>query len=368
MLTQQDLQELIGFRSPHPVLSVYLHVDPTSGSSDTHKLRLRQMLKELGPPASADAEAVIRYLEHEHGWGSRSLAVFSCLPEGFFRAYGLMVPLRSRARYVEQPYVKPLADLLDSYGDYGVALVDQIGVRLFHFHLGELREQDVARGEGVRRVKRGGGSQSAGRRGGTAGQTRHAGNVTDRNLQEAADFAAAFFQSQRVRRILLGGTEDTLARYVPLLPKSWRSLLIGTFAVDRTAGHAQVLEKAMSVAQRVERQQKERTVDALVTSAAKGREAVAGLSETLEAAHAGRIHTLLFRDGLRTPGFRCTGCGYVRLDVVPACPFCGRDLESIADVVEFVVRRVLAEGGEVEVLPQNLGPGLAGGIGAFVRF
>ena len=368
MLTQQDLQELIGFRSPYPVLSVYLHVDPTSGSSDTHKLRLRQMLKEVGPPASADAEGVIRFLEHEHGWASRSLAVFSCLPEGFFRAYGLMVPLRSRARYVEQPYIKPLADLLASYGDYGIALVDQTGVRLFHFHLGELTEQDVARGEGVRRVKRGGGSQAAGRRGGSAGQERHAENVADRNLQEAADFAASFFQSQRVRRILLGGTEDTLARFVPLLPKSWRSLLIGTFAVDRNAGHAQVLEKAMSVAQRVERQQKERTLDDLVTSAAKGREAVVGLSETLEAAHAGRIHALLFRDGLRAPRFRCTGCGYARLDAVPACPFCGQGLESIADVVEFAVRRVLAEGGEVEVLPETLGRDLTGGIGAFVRY
>ncbi len=51
MLTEHDLQELVGFRSPHPVLSLYLHVDPTTGSSDTHKLRLRQMLKELGPAA-----------------------------------------------------------------------------------------------------------------------------------------------------------------------------------------------------------------------------------------------------------------------------------------------------------------------------
>lgn len=368
MLTQQDLQELIGFRSPHPVLSVYLHVDPTSGSSDTHKLRLRQMLKELGPFAAADAEAVIRFVEHEYGWASRSLVVFSCLPDGFFRDYGLMVPLRSRARYVEQPYVKPLADLLDSYGDYGVALVDQIGVRLFHFHLGELREQDVSRGEVVRRVKRGGGSQAAGRRGGAAGQTHHAENVTGRNLQEAATFATSFFQAQHVRRILVGGTADTLARFVPLLPKTWRSLLIGTFTVDKTAGHAQVLEKAMSIAQRVEHRHKERAAEALVTSAAKGREAVAGLSETLQAAHAGRIHTLLFRDGLRTPGYRCTGCGYVRLDAVPRCPFCGQGLESIADVIEFAVRRVLAEGGEVEVLPANIGKSLEGGIGAFMRY
>ena len=90
MLTEHDLQELVGFRSPHPVLSLYLHVDPTAGSSDTHKLRLRQMLKELGPAAAVDAQAARRFVEHEYGWSSRSLALFSCAPASFFRAYGLM--------------------------------------------------------------------------------------------------------------------------------------------------------------------------------------------------------------------------------------------------------------------------------------
>jgi membrane-associated protease RseP (regulator of RpoE activity) len=80
VLTEHDLQELMGFRSPHPVLSVYLHVDPTAGSSDTHKLRLRQMLKELGPGAAVDAQAVQSYVEHEYGWSSRSLALSPVRP------------------------------------------------------------------------------------------------------------------------------------------------------------------------------------------------------------------------------------------------------------------------------------------------
>lgn len=368
MLTRMDLQELIGFRSSHPVLSVYLHVDPTAGSSDTHKLRLRQMLKELGPPASADAEAVCRYLEHEHGWASRSLAVFSCNPERYFRAFDLMVPLRSRARFVERPYLKPLADVLDAYGDYGVALVDQVGVRLFHLHLGELREQEVARGQAVRHIKRGGGSQAVGRRGGPAGQTRRAEGVSDRNLQESAGMATAFFQAQGVRRVLLGGTEDTLARFTPLLPKSWQSLVIGAFPIDMTAGQAQVLDRAMTVAKREEQRSKERLVEALVTAAAKGREGVVGLAATLEATHAGRVQTLVFRDGLRSPGYRCSACGNVRLEPADRCAFCGKGMEAIADVVEFAVRRVLAEGGEVEVLPPDAGHRLEDGIGALLRY
>jgi len=368
MLAEHDLQELMGFRSMHPVLSVYLHVDPTAGSGDTHKLRLRQMLKELCPAASADAQAVLRFVEHEYGWSSRSLALFSCAPDGFFRSYALMVPLRSRARFVDRPYLKPLADLLASYGDYGVALVDQRGVRLFHFHLGELREHEAALGEAVRRVKRGGGSQAAGRRGGSTGQTRRAEGVVERNLQVSARFAAGFFRERKVHRILLGGTEETVAQFTALLPKAWQGRVIGSFHVEMEAGHAPVMERAMSVAQRVEREREARLADSLVTAAAKGREGVAGLHATIAAVLAGQVQTLVFRDGLCAPGWTCTGCGSVGVDPAPACPFCGKGLEPIADVVEHAIRRVLAEGGEVDVLPSETGRGLAGGIGAFLRY
>jgi peptide subunit release factor 1 (eRF1) len=368
VLTEHDLQELIGFRSPHPVLSVYLHVDPTAGSSDTHKLRLRQMLKDLGPAAAVDAQSILRFVEHEFGWSSRSLALFSCAPASFFRAYGLMVPLRSRARFVDRPYLKPLVDLLDSFGDTGVAVVDQRGVRLFHFHLGELREQGTALGEAVRRVKRGGGSQAAGGRGGSAGRTRHAEGVAERNLHDSARIAAAFFQEQKVRRILLGGTEDTLPPFTALLPKAWQSLVIGTFHVGMDAGPSQVMERAMAVALRVEREREARIADALVTAAAKEREAVAGLPATLSAIFAGQVQTLVFRDGLRAAGWACTGCGCVGVDPAPACPFCGKRLEPIADVVEHAVRRVLAEGGEIDVLPPDGDGEIPGGIGAFLRY
>jgi hypothetical protein len=368
VLTEHDLQELIGFRSLHPVLSVYLHVDPTGGSSDTHKLRLRQMLKELGDGAAVDAQAVQNFVEHEYGWSSRSLALFSCAPAAFFRAYGLMVPLRSRARFVDRPYLKPLVDLFDSFGNIGVAVVDLRGVRLFHFHLGELREEGGALGEPVRHVKRGGGSEMPGRRGGIAGRTRHAETVVERNLQDSARIAAAFFQDQKVRRILLGGTEETLAPFTALLPRIWQAMLLGTFHVGMDAGSSQVMERAMAVAQRAEREKEARIAEALVTAAAKGREAVAGLSATLSAVVAGQVQTLVFRDGLRAAGWVCTGCGSVGVDPAAACPFCGKRLEPITDVVEHAVRRLLVDGGEIEVLPANGDFEIPGGIGAFLRY
>ncbi len=367
MLTDRDLKELIDYRPGSPVLSVYLNVDPAAGPADVHRLRLRQMLKSVGC-APVDEQAVERYIEREYDGSGRSLAIFSCQAEGFFRAYSLMVPVRSRARVMDRPYVKPLADLLDHYGGYGVALVDKQGARLFHFHLGELTEQEGTLGETVRRTKRGGGSTAPGRRGGTAGQTRYAEEVAERNLKEAARFAARFFDERRVRRVLIGGTDENVSLFRAQLQKAWQSLVVGSFPMEMTAGHAQVLARAMDVVQLAERESEARHVQAVITAAAKGREGVVGLDGTLSAAHEGRVQTLVLSEGFRAPGYRCLGCGFLTVQQPEQCPFCGRTFERIDDAVEMVVRKAMADGGEVEVVRGNAELDRAGRIGALLRY
>lgn len=169
------------------------------------------------------------------------------------RVYPLAVPVRSRLRVSDRPHLKPLADLLDSYGGYGVVLIDKQGARFFHFHLGQLQEQEGVMGKTVRRTKHGGGSQAAGRRGGAVGQTGDVQEVTERNMREAVDFAIHFFAEKNVRRIVLGGTEDNVAFFRNQLPKAWQSLVIGSFQISMLATHTEVLERAMQIGEEVER-------------------------------------------------------------------------------------------------------------------
>ena len=368
MFTERDLRELIEYRPGHPVLSAYLDVDPAAGTTEAHKLRLRQMLKDLEGCQPADIQAAERYLDYQYDWSGRSLALFSCQPERFLRAYPFAVPVRSRARCMDRPYVKPLADILDRYGGYGVALVDQQGARLFSFHLGELREQEGTVGEAVRKTKRGGGSSAPGRRGGAVERVPDAEEVADRNRKDAAKFAAGFFQDNLVRRVLIGGTEENVSRFRGMLPKKWQSLVEGTFAMDMTAGHAQVLDRATQVVAGRERERQARMVTSLITAAAKGREGVVGLDDTLSAVHEGRVHTLVLNDGYRAPGYRCTGCLFVTAESLTACPFCGHGFEKIEDAAELAVRKVMVDGGEVEVVHGSPELQRAGEIGALLRY
>jgi rubrerythrin len=366
MLSENNLQELLNFQAKHPVISVYLHTDPTTGNAETYKLHLRSLLKPLEYPE--DIEAIERYFDHQYDWNGWSVAVFSCASENFFRAYPLAVPIRSRVRTGLNPHVKPLANVLNFYGGYGVVLVDKQGTRVFYFHLGELVEQEGYLGEEVHHTKRGGASTVPGRMGGVAGRTNYEAEVTERNMKEAVAFAARFFADYHVRRIVLGGTDDNIALFRSLLPKSWQSLIVGAFPIRMNAPKDEVLARAMQIGRESELQHEQHLVDVLQTSAAKRHGGVIGLDDSLKAVHDGRIHTLVIRDGYRAPGYQCTGCGYLTGHAHASCPFCGATFKQIPDAVELAVRTVMQQGGEVEVL-QNEQPGeKLGYIGALLRY
>jgi peptide chain release factor subunit 1 len=366
MLTGKNIRELLEYKSDFPVLSLYLNADPSSGSADTHKQHLRNLLKQVD--LTQDVEVVERFFDHQFDWSGRSVAVFSCEPQDWFRFYSLAVPLRSRIRVSDRPHVKPLADVLDAYGGYGVALIDKQGARLFYFHLGELREQEGVLGKVVRHTKRGGGSQSPGRRGGVSGQTNYAEEVAERNIKDAAEYAARFFSENNVRRILVGGTEDNTAAFLNQLPKAWQSLVVGTFPMSMIASHSEVMERAMQIGHQAERTREEKLIKTVITNAAKGRGGVVRLDATLGAVHEGRVHTLLIREGLREPGRRCVVCGYITAHKIDKCPFCGGEVEKIPDAVELAVRKVMQSGGEVEVLHDDMDLGKHEHIGALLRY
>ncbi len=366
MFTEHDLRELLDFKTEHQVLSVYLNTDPTQGSADAYKLRLRSMMKDI--ELKNDVQNIESYIDFDFDWSGRCVALFSCAAEDFFRAFSFAVPVRDRVRISKRPHVKPLADLLDFYGGYGVALVDKIDARLFYFHLGELLEEEELSGESVRRTKRGGGSQALGRRGGTPGLTSYVEEVADRNIKEAAEFAARFFGENNVRRVLIGGTEENVNLFRNHLPKTWQSLVIGSFPISKTANKTEIMDRAFRVGQEAERKKQIKLVQTIITNEAKGLGGVINLEETLNAVHDGRVHTLVIREGYSAPGFRCQGCGYLTSEQLENCPFCENQFENIPDAVELAVRRVMRDGGEVEVLRDTEVNQGFDNIGALLRY
>ena len=234
MFTDHDLRDLLNYAPNAPVSSVYLSTDPAEGNADAYKLRLRSMLKEIDLPE--DVAAVLRYFDREHDWSGRSVVLFSCAGEDYFKVYTLQLNIRSRVRVSDKPFVKPLLDLLDFYGGYGVVLVDKQGARLFSFQLGELQERDGVLGESIRRTKRWrrvSGYRTA-RRGGRPDRP-YGRNNRQKYQRNRRICNRVFFRKQRAAHINRRSRRYGSALFRSQLPKTWQSLFVGTFPMSMAA-------------------------------------------------------------------------------------------------------------------------------------
>ncbi|MCC6147121.1 MAG: hypothetical protein IT308_06085 [Anaerolineaceae bacterium] len=366
MFTQSDLRELLEINYTEPVLSLYLNTEPSKGNADVYKLRLRNLLKNAS--TAEDKTAVETYFNHEYSWAGRSVALFSCAARGFFRVFPLALPVRDSITLSEQPNLHPLVNLLENYGGYAVILIDKQGTRLFHFHLGELLEQEGWIGEPIKHTKRGGASSMRGRRGGSAGSTDYVSEMVERNIRDITHFAADFFEKKHIRRILLGGAEENIALLRTALPKAWQSLVVGTFPMSMTASHAEVLEHALEVGTRAERERESRLIEELITKSAKGEAAVTGLEGTLNAAVDGRVQTLFSVEDYESSGYQCQSCSKLFLKESKLCPVCGGKVEAIPNMVQVVINRVLLQKGNIEIVQPTPMLEKEGSIGAFLRY
>ncbi len=365
MFSEKDLQALLDYSEEGRILSLYLHTDPSKVNPEAAKIQLRNLLKTIDLPE--DTRVVEDYVNLEYDWSAKGLVVFSNQDAGFFQAYqfGLSVP---DGVYVgKQPTVRPLVRLLDTFTGWSVVLMDKQGARLFSFNLGELGEIDGFVGDEVKQTKRGGGNAMPGRMGGS-GASAKVENIIEKNIKEVIDFAIEFFTQHHVRRIMIGGTEDNISRFKEALPKAWQSLIVGDFPMSMTASHPEVLEQATAEAIAAQEKLNNGLVEQAITLAAKGSSGVTGLIDTLNAIHEGRVRTLLVSQDYEQEGYRCSGCGYLTIQELDKCPFCGSGFEMIETAVETAIQEALIKSADVKVVQGNAALEKAGHITAILRY
>ncbi|MGD2146369.1 MAG: host attachment protein [Anaerolineae bacterium] len=369
MLNRDDLRTLAAYTAEAPVLSVYLNVDPTERTRDEYRLELRQLLKSAEETAATeDIEAVEAFFDHEYDWSGRGVVIFSSQKEGFWQDFSLAIPVASGVTVAHRPYLSPMAELVDAYGSFAVAVVDRRQLRLFLFDLGELRAKAEFVGEDVRKLKRGRGSAGGhGRRGGAPISSQHEQEVVKRNIRDAVETLQSFCQRYEPRRLILTGADRTVARFEEALPKHLQDKVTGTLSADLNASEPAIRELSLGLIREVEEKRKAALVDAVFTAAAKGGNGVIRLADTLGAAHEGRIQTLVIDRHYHEPGYQCEHCAYLTDHALKQCPFCGGDFVEITDAAEALVTKVIEDGGEVQVVDDNPKAQVFG-VGALLRY
>lgn len=338
MFERSHLEQLAAFAGENPVVSLYLNLPPRfRNTPEAYRARLKGLLKEAaGRAPEADIAAIEDYFEREFDWNGRSVVVFSGAGDDLWVAESFSVPLPSNVYVGPKPFIMPLAGLMDNYGSYAVALVDQQSARLFHYHLGELVESEEMEGEEIKRLKAGGGARGRARGDDLSGYSAEAARG---NLRRFAERLASFCRRANIEHVLLGGTDTTLHQFREMLPQVWQDRVEGMFNIAMRAADGDVLEQSLDAMRTQQELREVALVEQIRTLAAKGGAGVVGIKETREASEAGRVQTLVLAEGAVTP-----------------------------EEAEPVIARVLDYGGAVEFVGEESVLAGEGGIGALLRY
>jgi peptide chain release factor subunit 1 len=369
-VSQEEVERLERFDSHGArVLSVYLDLDPQRQVDRSYLVVLKDLIRETrdrldeaaGDELSKQAGRLEEWLESEQPQG-RGLAVFSCSDPDLWYASYLPVPVTDHLAFEPRPHLGPLLALLDEYERYEVALVDKEKARLFSVFMGTIDESEGFEDAVPGKHDQGGWSQ--------ARLQRHHETHVYQHLQHVTERLGELLERKRFDRLILAGPEEATNELRGMLPHVLSERLVATIPAEMFAGEAEILEQSQAVAERFEREEEGRVVDAVLDEAgADG--ASCGLVPTLEAIWQARVQTLLVAEGTEQEGSECQECGRLQPGHVAPCPACGGPMVPLVHLVERAMERTRGQGGEIEIVRGDPAERLrerCEGVGALYRF
>ncbi len=361
MLSDVDVRQLVEYEShEHPVLSVYLNVDPQQRTVEQYKLALRNLLDGGKDASPEDVKRVQNYVEMGYNRQSRGLVMFSCMAGDFWWAQGLQTPVADSAVISFRPYVRQLATLMDTYVRYGIVHVDQEITRLYLFHLGHLEAAEGYMGEEIKPHRSGGWAAQR-------YQRREAGYARQ-NMQDAAEMAEDFFRQTATHHLILAGTDKNVAAFRELFSHRLRGMVVGQISAKATATPAELREKALEIVNSVATAEANTLVEQVFALTQTGGNAVLGLTETLTAVQNGRAaHVVVLNDYVQS-AYRFVDSGHILLDLNEQSDLQSGRVQPLPDAVESVIRRAMLQGIGVTILNGHAGLAKAGKIGALTRY
>lgn len=377
MLTRKDLQDLTEISNEgHAFInSVYLTVDPAIYSRDEYIAIFKNLAREEMQKhpqegvkgLESEIDHISQYLALNKNIFKKGLALFSSRKTNFWREYHLSVILNDQVIIDRRPYIKPLAELLDNFQQYIVALVDRESARLFLVHLGEIQEYAEHSSPDV---------PGKHKKGGWYGfdQSRFARQIEKQvniHLKEVIDILKDLVLSQDyMGRICIGGPVEAVTRFKDMLPPALKEKVVGTFKEEMTADPEAIKRKTLEIMKRVEREKEEEFIQDIISRAYQGNRAALGLDDVVANVVKGNVQKIGIQSGLRREGYRCKPCQVLLTSSLERCPYCqGKEMETIPYFIDLVIQQAVNQGALVEIiLHQNQDFEKAGSIGALLRY
>ena len=370
MAQAQDLRQTITSVAgrPGPVLSAYLSVnaDIPENQRRAYLVRLRDAMNDEGVP-EALKQRVREYTEYETHPEARALALFVD-EDGLFEIYRLQVDVPESFRWGD-PYVAPLALVLDEYEPYGAAVLDAERFRYFVVSpISSAHEEEEIKANGFREVDVHPSEPYP--RGGTDFEP--ASRRTQAHIhsfyKELGKLTRDVTFHEGVQRLILAGPRERTAEFRRTLPNELHDKVIAEEHLDLGSPEGELLDRLEAVRERAEHERERELLDEIRESGVRGLdETVAALQEENRVYHLAALWEL---------EAEIRWCDNDQLAIRDAtrevCPFCGQKtrVRPLTDVlVDLAAARgarldfVMGEDENTDTLRDEFG-----GIAGLTRF
>jgi peptide subunit release factor 1 (eRF1) len=325
----------------HPVLSVYLDLDPSRFPTPAARAaELSALLAGAGarePDAEQAREAVATHPDLVHG--ARAVAIFSCAAAGVLEALALPEPVEPLVVIDTIPWLEPLAAMVTSE-DWGIAVVSRRAARLFRGGAEGLVEFATIHDDVHGRHATGGWSQARLARGVEEQVAKH--------VRHTAELLLRAHRRRAFEHLAIVASSELLPTVDARLPRELRDRLSGT--IERDLEHASVHEIESAVApvlRRAERDRERTLIVRLRDALGTGGPAAAGLDEVLATLEEERVEMLLIAEEPSLTAGLCPSCGRLSAATAGRCRFEDAPLTPV-DAVEHLI--ALAARHSVEVV------------------
>lgn len=378
MISYDDIRQLQHYPSGHDslILSLYVNIDQSDAANLNRgfETRIESLFRQTAENQNSneghkerfkDECKRVRQFLRDYVPRGKALVVFSDSKQDFWWQRDLQVELPNGLRWSQQPWVRPLLEVVEDHDRLGVVLIDKQRARVLTADAEGIQQQAEILSEAPNRHATSGTDHIRSQMHMERDHEKH----VQWHARRVADELTSLVDHLKLSRLVIGGPVEATSMFIGELPKRIQQMILGTIHTPVDAGNDRLIAELKAVQEKAEHEDEAKIVDALITAAMKHDRAMLGVSDTLEAIQEGRVYRLVVAKDFRIEGKECSLCHMLLWNGNENCPFCGGKLDAAPDLINRASHRVLDMGGKVQLVSGEAAAKLAdAGIGAVLRF
>ncbi len=259
---------------------------------------------------------------------ANNIAIFASYKHDYFKVVNVPTDVKNILVVDSSPYIRPLAELADSWESFTLVLLNSNHARIFSISCDRIAEKKKLSAHIMNKHKKGGWSQARFQR--LRKESIHAFFV--KVMEELEKFAD--------ENIVIAGPGQAKQEFKAILPKRLQEKVVGVIDVDIEDEH-DLFEESMLIMAGKTAEEKSEAMKRLKKEILKDGLAVYDVDATIEAVRNGQVEMLLVEKGYKLRGWICENCQVVEKGVAKECPYChGKvsEVDVIEEIIEFAER------------------------------